>query len=91
MSRGRQASTVTRQWWRDDITGPQRAALQKLSSFSRPRMAGDLTRETSIKIGTLRALHRYGLLQADADTLVVGNGSMVEITPSGREAVADGN
>jgi len=67
----------------DDISPAQRKALRALrETASGSAYAGNLKRFASLP--TLRALHRYGLVKADQD--VIQGGTVVTITPSGRES-----
>lgn len=76
-----------RLWYRDDITGPQRLSLRLLAdTVSGSAYAGNLR---GIRLQTLGSLLRYGLITAESDPLVAG--TVVKITSSGREAIADGN
>jgi len=79
-------------WWRDDITGPQREALRRLrATATGSAYAGNLP---GVRLSTLRALHRYGLVKTDTGD-VIQEGTVVTITQSGRDSIAnegaDGN
>jgi hypothetical protein len=74
-----------RLWYRDDITGPQRKALRRLRDTATGcAYAGNLA---GVRLSTLNALHRHGLVKAD-DTWIQ-RGTVVTITQSGRESIAD--
>ncbi|GAC1476187.1 MAG: hypothetical protein PVSMB8_02770 [Vulcanimicrobiaceae bacterium] len=67
----------------DDISPAQKKALRALCNTARGiAYAGNLRRFASL--ATLRALHRYGLIEADQS--VIQSGTVVTITPSGRES-----
>lgn len=68
----------------DDISAAQKKALRYLANETATgsAYAGNMRRYASL--ATLRALHRYGLVKADQDA--IQSGTVVTITPSGRES-----
>lgn len=72
------------QWWTNDISGPQRSALVRLLATARGcAYAGNLP---GVRLATLRALHRYGLVRTDGGEVIQSN-TFVYITESGRHSV----
>ena len=74
------------QWYRNDITSSQRAALRRLAAAATGSdQAGNLA---GVRLATLRSLHRYGLVKTDAGDIIQRD-TVVAITQSGRDSIAD--
>lgn len=73
-----------RQWWRDDLSPAQRRALEALiQTPSGSAYAANL--RPKVRLVTLRALHRLGLVRADEDP--IQEGTVVQLTGSGRDSI----
>jgi hypothetical protein len=77
-----------RQWWRDDLTPAQRAGLIYLRDETENggAYAGNIRR--MVRLTTLRALHRLGLVVGDRGD-IFQEGTFVMLTKHGRDSISD--
>lgn len=77
-----------RTWWRDDLTAPQRAGLVYLRDETPTggAYAGNIRR--MVRLQTLRALHRLGLVMGDRGD-VFQESTFVMITSVGTNSISD--